>query len=51
MIQSSFFQEVNQNLYRFILDGINFAKSDDVMWLDADGSMTPLAMGKLKNLF
>ncbi len=30
-----------------ILDGINFAKSDDVMWLDADGSMTPLAMGKL----
>ncbi|MEL0036730.1 MAG: acyl-CoA dehydrogenase family protein, partial [Gammaproteobacteria bacterium] len=30
-----------------ILDGINFAKSDDVMWLDADVSMTPLAMGKL----
>jgi glycosyltransferase involved in cell wall biosynthesis len=30
-----------------ILDGVNFANSDDVMWLDADGSMTPLAVGKL----
>tara|TARA_B110000444_G_C18837382_1_gene596806 strand:+ start:680 stop:1522 length:843 start_codon:yes stop_codon:yes gene_type:complete len=30
-----------------ILDGINFAQYEHVMWLDADGSMTPLAMGKL----
>ena len=30
-----------------ILEGINFAKYEHVMWLDADGSMTPLAMGKL----
>ena len=30
-----------------ILEGINFAKYEHVIWLDADGSMTPLAMGKL----
>lgn len=30
-----------------ILEGINIANHEHVMWLDADGSMTPLAMGKL----
>ena len=30
-----------------ILEGINTAVHEHVMWLDADGSMTPLAMGRL----
>src|SRR6056300_1932356 len=30
-----------------ILEGINAAAHDHVMWLDADGSMTPIAMDRL----
>lgn len=34
-----------------ILDGIKIAEFDDVMWLDADGSMTVKAMKKLLTIY
>lgn len=40
-------REGEKSLPLSILQGINLAHYEHVMWLDADGSMTPLAMGKL----